>query len=787
MATQNFRVRNGLEVGQVTIDANTGNITATQGNVTVGNITMLSSANLGRVENVKMQGGSFGFYALTDGAGNLSFAPQSPAANAVISHTFAGNVNSFFGNSINSSIYLSANFSPPTSTAFSDTFVQPANLVGNTTGETFYTGTAVAFGSFVYITALAARAFRSSDGINWTQVTSDSSASYTYGGIQVVNVGSTPSLMIMAVGTSGSYAFSYKTSSDGTTWSGLTSAGFNKGAAGNVIVAFQGSGSFGALAFFNNDFRFWNGSIWLTGSNPFTPGGSAWLLYEPVTNRFYAGNGGTTVYYISAASSPTGAWSSTTAPETCYGVLSAGRGNISLICTGGRFYTGTVVAGGSFSYGISGTVGTSSFEYYSGSQTTDNGATYYAVPRQPFLRQPIVSTDNGNSWPAVGNTGTASGSLSAGVAVLAGASGNSIVQWIRYSSGNPYIRNLNPAVTVTGTAYQFQVPAYGTYPGNSNIYVQFQTGDNAAVAISRIYSSFANANVANSAGWTFANNPGGQANSFTISFNSRNNLLTLANPTVIGSTGANVAFAASNTAPTGNINTIVNSRVDSVTPILFDRVTVTDPINLQTASYDFYPGNTTGNIALTLVAGAPLTSYFLSSIGSQVTFTRLSSGQLSNAQFPTITITRAVGGNSSLTVSNTIVGYGQGGTISGAQLVQFLKPSNQTTGTTVTWNTTPTLSVGDSFGTMQSNGWFQFSTAGTYQVTAIWNVSTNPDGWVVINGSSARYAPHAGSMLKGASMDVLQVTSGQSIYLLENNGGTFFSGDSGCKFIIQKL
>lgn len=74
--TKNFVVKNGITTGFITLDANSGNITGT-------NLSVTGLSNLGAVGNVKISGGSNGFFLKTDGTGNLTFtspaSTQSPA------------------------------------------------------------------------------------------------------------------------------------------------------------------------------------------------------------------------------------------------------------------------------------------------------------------------------------------------------------------------------------------------------------------------------------------------------------------------------------------------------------------------------------------------------------------------------------------------------------------------------------------------------------------------------------------------------------------------------------
>jgi hypothetical protein len=80
VALKYFNVINGITVGNITLDATTGNATVTNLAVT-GNANFTTAANvaLGSNSNVKLTGGSSGQYLQTDGAGNLSWQSISSA------------------------------------------------------------------------------------------------------------------------------------------------------------------------------------------------------------------------------------------------------------------------------------------------------------------------------------------------------------------------------------------------------------------------------------------------------------------------------------------------------------------------------------------------------------------------------------------------------------------------------------------------------------------------------------------------------------------------------------
>lgn len=71
--TKNFVVKNGITTGNITLDANSGNITGT-------NLSVTGVSNLGAVGNVRITGGTSGQAIVTDGLGNLSFANASASS-----------------------------------------------------------------------------------------------------------------------------------------------------------------------------------------------------------------------------------------------------------------------------------------------------------------------------------------------------------------------------------------------------------------------------------------------------------------------------------------------------------------------------------------------------------------------------------------------------------------------------------------------------------------------------------------------------------------------------------
>ena len=107
MATRNFNVKNGLTVGNVTIDAATGN--ANVGNLSTTGLNVAGLSNLGAVGNITITGGSSGFYLQTNGSGVLTWAavPSGtgiangtsniliPASGGNVNTSVAGNANVF--------------------------------------------------------------------------------------------------------------------------------------------------------------------------------------------------------------------------------------------------------------------------------------------------------------------------------------------------------------------------------------------------------------------------------------------------------------------------------------------------------------------------------------------------------------------------------------------------------------------------------------------------------------------------------------------------------------------
>jgi hypothetical protein len=73
VTTNYFNVKNGLSAGSIALDAPSGNISAT-------NLDITALSNLGNVGNVTITGGAVGYFLKTDGTGNLSFV--SPASTA---------------------------------------------------------------------------------------------------------------------------------------------------------------------------------------------------------------------------------------------------------------------------------------------------------------------------------------------------------------------------------------------------------------------------------------------------------------------------------------------------------------------------------------------------------------------------------------------------------------------------------------------------------------------------------------------------------------------------------
>jgi hypothetical protein len=92
MPEQNFNIFTGLNVGNITANAQTnsletigniaaGNLSATA-NVLAANLTVNALSNLGAVSNVRITGGSVDQLLRTDGTGNLSWVTVAAEVNA---------------------------------------------------------------------------------------------------------------------------------------------------------------------------------------------------------------------------------------------------------------------------------------------------------------------------------------------------------------------------------------------------------------------------------------------------------------------------------------------------------------------------------------------------------------------------------------------------------------------------------------------------------------------------------------------------------------------------------
>ena len=86
MSFKYFNVKNGLTTGNISLHAANANV---QANYFLGNINVTSSANLGAVGNVRINGGSSGYVLSTDGLGNLSWASQG--SSNIVLDSFTGN------------------------------------------------------------------------------------------------------------------------------------------------------------------------------------------------------------------------------------------------------------------------------------------------------------------------------------------------------------------------------------------------------------------------------------------------------------------------------------------------------------------------------------------------------------------------------------------------------------------------------------------------------------------------------------------------------------------------
>lgn len=93
MATKNFNVKNGLTTGSITLDAST-NTTTTSNLVATGNVSFTgSNVSLGAVGNLKITGGTNGYFLQTDGFGTLSWAAPGTIGNISSISNGTSNVN----------------------------------------------------------------------------------------------------------------------------------------------------------------------------------------------------------------------------------------------------------------------------------------------------------------------------------------------------------------------------------------------------------------------------------------------------------------------------------------------------------------------------------------------------------------------------------------------------------------------------------------------------------------------------------------------------------------------
>ena len=86
MTVKYFNVKNGLTAGPITLDATSGNATAT-------NLSVTGISDLGAIANVNITGGVSGQAIITDGTGNLSFGNVSADASAAPMPTYIADGN----------------------------------------------------------------------------------------------------------------------------------------------------------------------------------------------------------------------------------------------------------------------------------------------------------------------------------------------------------------------------------------------------------------------------------------------------------------------------------------------------------------------------------------------------------------------------------------------------------------------------------------------------------------------------------------------------------------------
>jgi len=642
MTTQNFKVRNGLEVGNLVIDAATGNV----GNV--NNLTVQANSNFGNVGNVKITGGSYLYYAVTDGSTNLSFLPQSPAANAAVSFTIAGNVNTSYGNTIFANIYLGNLFNITSNSAFG---IYQASSIPTTFSIYFartINGNAYVCGSDS--ASYTPTIYRSSDGgITWTRV-----FFAKYGGTNgsVFGIGWDGSATLTAYIQGGyPYPVSYITSSDGISWSGISGKpGYGFVSSGTLV--YGDAGTVGTAGYYL-------GGTWV-GLNS--------AVQITTTLRTYIGDQKTYSGYI-VATNGTGTFTYNYNPVSNYtwSTTNLPSGTARVVAWGLNYAASQIIAltydtsNSAYLY-IRGTIGGTNFSFSKATNIT-------SVPNISQNYQALVQNANGVVY-IIPNSGSNTFISSADENTWVSANVNSYVTnmfGLQSGTGTVGVADTGLEAFFNGNVnspmfYSFNVPAYGNgvYPGNSNIYVPLYTGDNGTTGIAKIYNAFANASAAANAGWTIANNPGGVANSIAINLNTRNYPAAVFGTSAGG--GPNLLIATTNTAPTGSINTVVNSIIPSPVPTIYDLITVSDPATSANYSVSLYPGNTALSATQYLVSNAGFFTYTATSQNTTITYVNNIPGQLGTSQLPTMTITPASGGNSTLTDTKTVISFGQGTT-----------------------------------------------------------------------------------------------------------------------------
>ena len=183
MSFKYFNVKNGLTTGNIALHSANANV---QANYFLGNISVTSLANLGDVGNVKITGGTNGYFLQTDGTGNLSWASQGSGSSAISNGNSNVNIPTANGN-INFSAVGNANVVVISGTG--------ANINGtaNITGNVALTGSNVSLGAVtnLHITGGSNGYVLQTDGtgnLSWASQTGSNIVldSFTGNGVQTV-------------------------------------------------------------------------------------------------------------------------------------------------------------------------------------------------------------------------------------------------------------------------------------------------------------------------------------------------------------------------------------------------------------------------------------------------------------------------------------------------------------------------------------------------------------------------------------------------------------------------